>query len=122
MSHSEKTRGRSRIKETLATLAKAWPVLAEHASHMDGAFNLAHTKAKRMFEALRAAVVARDDARKSHGTRLARRLEEAWESGYEAGCEHGSAAAHNDFARRDDARRRRIEVAERLARRMAHAD
>ena len=43
---------RDEIDATLKTLAKAWPILAEHAPHIDGEFDNALTKARRMFDAL----------------------------------------------------------------------
>lgn len=42
----------------LASLAKAWPVLAQHAPHIDGEFDLALTDLRRMVDALRAAAAA----------------------------------------------------------------
>jgi hypothetical protein len=43
---------RNEIDAALASLAKAWPVLAEHATHIDGEFNNALTDVRRMFDAL----------------------------------------------------------------------
>ena len=79
------------IQKTLDTLAKAWPVLAEHASHMDGSFNLAHSKAKRMFEALSAALVEREQDRAV----LLSHLEDMWRKAYRLGKQHGEEQANH---------------------------
>lgn len=44
----------------LASLAKAWPVLAYHASHIDGEFDAALSKVRRMLAASRAALGSHD--------------------------------------------------------------
>jgi hypothetical protein len=49
---------REQTDAALASLAKAWPVLAQHAPHIDGEFDLALTDLRRMVDALRAAAAS----------------------------------------------------------------